>query len=40
LLLSYRWKGRNVHLGRTVTIALILLAVGVLLTFPPIGDLF
>ena len=40
VLLYSSWKRRNVHLGRTVTVALILLAVGVLLTFPPIGDLF
>ena len=39
-VLHYRWQSRNVNSGRIVAIALVLLAVGVLLTFPPIGDLF
>ena len=37
---SSRWSARNVDLKRIVAIALVLLACGVLLTFPPIGDLF
>ena len=36
--LRYCWQGRNVDLGRIIAIALVLLGVGVLLTFPPIGD--
>jgi hypothetical protein len=36
----YYWQRRNVELGRTNGIAFLLLACGVLLTFPPIGDLF
>jgi hypothetical protein len=39
-VLHYRWQSRNVNSGRIVAIALVLLAAGVLLTFPPIGDLF
>jgi len=37
-VLHYYWQRRNVDLGRAVTAALVLLGVGVLLTFPPIGD--
>ena len=39
-VLHYYWQRRNVDLGRTIGIALLLLAGGLLLTFPPIGDLF
>jgi hypothetical protein len=39
-VLHYRWQGRSVDLGRMTGIALLLLAGGVLLTFPPVGDLF
>jgi hypothetical protein len=38
-VLHYYWRRRNVELGRATGIALLLLACGVLLTFPPIGDL-
>jgi hypothetical protein len=38
-VLHYYWKSRNVDLARVVTTALVLLGVGVLLTFPPVGDL-
>jgi hypothetical protein len=38
-LLHNRWSGRNVELSRIVTISLVLLAVGILLTFPPFADL-
>jgi hypothetical protein len=38
--LHHRWQRRNVDLGRTNRIAFVLLACGVLLTFPPVGDLF
>jgi hypothetical protein len=39
-VLHYYWQRRNVELGRTNGIAFLLLACGLLLTFPPIGDLF
>ena len=39
-VLHHYWQRRNVDLGRTTGIAFLLLASGVLLTFPPIGDLF
>ncbi|MGA7241873.1 MAG: hypothetical protein WBX19_01770 [Terracidiphilus sp.] len=39
-VLHYRWQGCSVDLGRMTGIALLLLAGGVLLTFPPVGDLF
>ncbi|HEV2135346.1 MAG TPA: hypothetical protein VGR47_14015 [Terracidiphilus sp.] len=35
-----RWKRRNVALGRVSSVALVLLFVALLLTFPPIADLF
>jgi hypothetical protein len=38
--LHYRWRNRNVALGPIATAALILLGLGVLLTFPPVSDLF
>jgi len=38
-VLHVRWRRRTVGLGRVSAIALALLALGVLLTFPPIGDL-
>lgn len=39
-ILDLRWKRRNVALGRVCAAALVLLVVGLLLTFPPIADLF
>lgn len=39
-ILDLRWKHRNVALGRVCAAALMLLVVGLLLTFPPIADLF
>jgi hypothetical protein len=39
-VLHFLWRRRNVGSGRIVAIALVLLAGGVLLTFPLIGDLF
>jgi hypothetical protein len=38
--LHYRWRNRNVALGPIAAAALILLVLGVLLTFPPLADLF
>lgn len=38
-LLHVRWCSRKVEVGRVCVIALVLLALGVLLTFPPFADL-
>jgi len=38
-VLHARWQGRSVELGRVSAIALGLLALGILLTFPPVADL-
>lgn len=38
LILARRWRARNVNLARTNTVAFLLLAVSLLLTFPPIAD--
>ncbi len=40
LILHRRWQNRMVAMGRVRAAALILLILGVLLTFPPIADLF
>jgi len=39
-LLSRRWSARNVALRPILTVSFILLAVSLLLTFPPVIDLF
>ena len=39
-ILDTRWKRRPVALGRVVAVSLVLLALSLLLTFPPIADLF
>jgi hypothetical protein len=39
-LLHRRWSLRNVEIGRVTATALILLFLALLLTFPPIADLF
>lgn len=39
-LLDWRWKRRNVMLGRVSAAALVFLLLGLLLTFPPVADLF
>ncbi|HTW60211.1 MAG TPA: hypothetical protein VMD55_00305 [Terracidiphilus sp.] len=39
-LLDARWKSRSVALGRIAAWALVLLALSLLLMFPPIADLF
>lgn len=39
LVLERRWRGRDVALGRINAAALVLLALGLLFTFPPIADL-
>ncbi|MGA2351992.1 MAG: hypothetical protein ABSF70_16265 [Terracidiphilus sp.] len=39
-ILNWRWRKRTVSLRRINVIALALLGFSLLLTFPPIGDLF
>jgi hypothetical protein len=39
-LLHWRWSWRNVAIGRVAATAFILLFLSLLLTFPPIADLF
>ena len=39
-ILEWRWHKKTVAAGRVSAIALALLGLGLLLTFPPIGDLF
>jgi hypothetical protein len=39
-ILEWRWGKRTVSLGRTTVTALVLLGLGLLLTFPPMVDLF
>lgn len=40
LILHRGWHGRSVEMGRVSAAALVLLLLGLLLTFPPIADLF
>lgn len=39
-LLHWRWSWRNVEVGRVTIAAFILLFLSLLLTFPPLADLF
>lgn len=39
VILDARWRKRDVELGRVNTIALVLVVLSLLLTFPPIADL-
>jgi hypothetical protein len=39
-ILEWRWRNRSVGMGRISVIALALLGLSVLLTFPPVADLF
>jgi hypothetical protein len=39
-ILEWRWRNRTVAAGRISAIALVMLALGLLLTFPPVVDLF
>ena len=39
-IMEWRWRNRTVAMGRTNAIALILLGLSLLLTFPPLVDLF
>ena len=40
LMLDVRWRRRDVALSRINAVAFVLLGLGLLLTFPPVGDLF
>jgi hypothetical protein len=40
LLLHMSMRGKNVNFSRAFTVAMVLLILGLLLTFPPIFDLF
>ena len=40
IVLERYWRNRNVAMGRIGTLALVLLVLSLLLTFPPIADLF
>jgi hypothetical protein len=39
-VLELRWRKRNVAMARTNSVALALLLLSLLLTFPPVADLF
>jgi len=39
VLLSARWKNKALVFGKVSAVAFVLLALGMLLTFPPFGDL-
>jgi hypothetical protein len=40
MILHYSWKERETSLGTALTVSLILIGLGFLLTFPPFFDLF
>ena len=39
-ILGWRWRNKTVAVGRITAVALALLGLGLLLTFPPVVDLF
>jgi hypothetical protein len=39
-ILEWRWRNRTIAVGRTNALALTLLGLSLLLTFPPVGDFF
>lgn len=39
-VLAARWRNRNLAFGKLSAFAFLFLALGLLLTFPPFGDLF
>lgn len=39
-VLHARWRGREMSAGRVFTVALVLIALGLLATFPPVWALF
>jgi hypothetical protein len=40
VVLHFLWRGKEVNFGRVFSVALLLLALGFLLTFPPVFDIF
>jgi hypothetical protein len=40
VILEWRWRNRTVALARINAVALLLLGLSLLLTFPPVGELF
>lgn len=40
IVLHLRWRNRNVAMGRIGLLSVVLLALAVLLTFPPVAELF
>jgi len=40
IVLHFMWRGKEVNFGRVFSLALILVAAGFILTFPPVFDLF
>ncbi len=40
LVLHFLWRGKEVNFGRIFSVALVLVAAGFILTFPPVFDLF
>ena len=40
LVLHVLWRGKEVNFGRIFSVALVLVAAGFILTFPPVFDLF
>jgi len=39
-ILHYAWRGKNVNFNQVATVTFILLAIGLLGTFPPVFELF
>jgi hypothetical protein len=39
-ILGLLWRGKEINFGRALTVALVCLAIGFALTFPPIFELF
>ena len=39
-ILDWHWRSKTIAMGRTNTVALIMLGLSLLLTFPPIVDIF
>ncbi len=39
-ILAYAWKGKDTNFTRIATIAMVLVALGLILTFPPFWHLF
>ena len=40
VVLHFLWRGKEVNFGRIFSVALIMVAAGFILTFPPVFDLF